>query len=575
MKSNKSVSLVDYSSSSQSEDDEKYVSKRYNKSNKDISDESNSQNLKDSRINESIEQSLSRGKLKTRSKYESDNDNNINNNNNDDDEDGINSLANIINLRKQMESVIKNTMIEYPVAQYVQFRKSENDSNQNIDENNKIKPVTSISVSNKGNRMICGVINGEIEIYDFNNLYENDMNPNKVICPLENHSIKKVEFNENGNLFLAACGDSICRIFQSNGEFITGTVQGDPYVKSVKSNPGHTHMIVSCKWDPINYNRFFTCSIDNTIRLFDLNSDPFGVDGYIPSTFVMKCLDKRNLNISSIQANSLCISSLGEMVAASCTDGSIQIFSRSGNLYSETPSIIIRDAHNFDKNANINSISDITFVKHNQDQDHYLASRGVIDQSIKIWDIRKANNPLKTIKNLPSDGNEHSKLILSKCGTSIVTSSTLIKDMTSSNSKNRNISNRTKSSLVSFQINSLIGSAENKIHKQLININNQLITTFEWSHEINQIFVALNNSSIITYYDDNLEMNPSNNGILSVFGKKRKHQFQGFSNASLETYNIEELPDGFMETKSGEIKFVGSSSKKKSKLYAPKHPKLS
>ncbi|KAH8583395.1 uncharacterized protein ELE39_000163 [Cryptosporidium sp. chipmunk genotype I] len=565
MKSDKRISLVDYSSSSQSEDDEEHTTKQNKKPNKNISDESHTQNINDLSVSEKTERIVNQVKLEPESKDESDS---------DDDEDGINSLANIINLRRKMESVIKKAVIEYPVAQYVQFRKIQDDPNQNVEENDKIKLVTSISISNKGNRMICGVINGEIEIYDFNNLYENDMNPNKVICPLENHSIQKVEFNESGNLFLAACGDSICRIFQSNGEFITGTVQGDPYVKSVKSNPGHTHMILNCKWDPVNYNRFLTCSIDNTIRLFDLNSDPFGVDGYIPSTFVMKCLDKRNLNISSIQANSLCVSSFGEKVAASCSDGSIQIFSRSGNLYSETPSIIIRDAHSFDKNANIRSISDITFVKYNLDQDTYLVSRGIIDKSIKIWDIRKTNNPLKTINNLPSDGNEHSRLILSECGTSIVTSSTFIKDKASKNFNNRNVSSNAKSSLISFQIEPLLNSAENKIHK-LITLNNQLISTFEWSHEINQIFVALNNSSIIAYYDDNLENNPSKNGILSAFGKKRKYQFQGFSNASLETYNIEELPEGFKETKSGEIKFVGSSSKKKSKLYAPKHPNLS
>ncbi|OII72764.1 WD repeat-containing protein [Cryptosporidium ubiquitum] len=567
MKSNKSLSLVDYSSSSQSEDDEKSTVKQCKKPNTEVKNKSDSQNLKDFNANTRTEQDIHqiRSKLIIEKEHED-----------SDEEDGINSLSNIMNLRKKMESIIGDSVIEYPVKHYVQFRKNEDIPNQDLEENCKIKPVTTISVSNKGNRMICGVINGEIEIYDFSNLYENDMNPNKVICPLENHSIQKVEFNENGNLFLAACGDSVCRIFQSNGEFITGTVQGDPYVKSVKSNPGHTHMILNCKWDPGNANRFLTCSIDNTIRLFDLNSDPFGVDRYIPSTFVMKCLDKRNLNISSIQANSLCISSFGEKVAVSCTDGSIQIFSRNSNSYSETPSIIIRDAHKFDKNANIKSISDITFVKYNLNQDTYLASRGIIDKSVKIWDIRKTNIALKTINNLPSDGNENSRLVLSKCGTNIVTSSTLIKDEISNvkNSFNgKNISNHAKSSLVSFQIDSLINSAESNFHK-LITLNNKVISTFEWSHEINQIFVALNNSSIIAYYDDQLENNPSNNGILSAFGKKRKYQFQGFSNASLETYNIEELPDGFKETKSGEIKYVGSSLKKKSKLYAPKHPNL-
>lgn len=569
MKSNRSISLVDYSSSSQSEDDEEHTTKQCEKSNLEVIDKLYPQNPKSFNNSNKNEPDINplKPKLVIKNEYEDDKE----------EQDGINSLSNIMKLRKKMAGIIGNVVIEYPVNHYVQFRKTEDVSNSDLQENSQVKPVTSISISNKGNKMICGVMNGEIEIYDFSNLYENDMNPNKVICPLENHSIQKVEFNENGNLFLAACGDSICRIFHSSGEFITGTLQGDPYVRSVKSNPGHTHMILNCKWDPINDSRFLTCSIDNTIRIFDLNSDPSGVDGYIPSTFVMKCLDKRNLNISSIQTNSFCISSFGEKIAASCSDGSIQIFSKNGNLYSETPCIIIRDAHHFDRNANIKSISDINFVKYDLNQDTYLASRGIIDKSLKIWDIRKTKTPLKTINHLPSDGNENSRLILSKCGTSIITSSTFIKNDQINTMKilnSKNIGNNVKSSLVSFQIDSLINSAECNMN-EIINLNNQVISTFEWSHEINQIFIALSNSSIIVYYDDNLENNPSNNGILSAFGKKRKYQFQGFSNASLETYNIEELPDGFKETKSGEIKYVGSSSKNKSKLYVPKHPKLS
>ncbi|KAJ1615143.1 WD-repeat protein [Cryptosporidium canis] len=485
----------------------------------------------------------------------------------DDDEEGMNSLSNILRLRKKMGRVIGDSVVEYPIGSNVQFRSFGATSGaEETTEENKVKQVTSISVSSKGNRMVCGVISGEIEIYDFENLYENDMNPNKVICPLENHSIQNIEFNESGTLFLAACGDSVCRVFQSSGEFITGTVQGDPYVKSVKSNPGHTHMILDCKWDPENCSRFLTCSIDNTIRLFDLNSDPFGVDCYIPSSFVMKCLDKRNLNISSIQANSLCVSPHGGRVAASCTDGSIQVFSRSSSLYSETPTMIIRDAHSLDKSANIRSISDVTFVKYNQLQDTYLASRGVVDRSVKIWDLRKASSPLKCINNLASDGNERSRLVLSKCGTSIVTSSTTIKGGQSGKA-----SGRAKSSLVSFRIDSLVNSSESNA-QELITLNDQVISTFEWSHEINQIFIALNDSSIIAYYDQDLELNPSKNGVISVFGKKRRHQFQGFSNVSLEAYSIDELPEGFKETKSGEIKYIGVSSNKKSKMYAPKLP---
>ncbi|KAF7458243.1 WD domain, G-beta repeat-containing protein [Cryptosporidium felis] len=565
MKAGRGVSLVNYSSSSEDEQEKQHSLGQGEEEGigSDAEERSeSSENENEDRLDESEDEEWR----------------------NSNSDDGINSLSNILSLHEKLVKAIKGPSVEYPVNFNLKFREFDGG-------NERARPITAISLPGKGQKMICGTIDGEIEIYNFESLYENDMNPSKIICPLENHAIQNVEFDEKGTFFISACGDSICRVFAGNGEMITGTVQGDPYVKSARSNLGHTHMILDCKWDPVNENRFLTCSIDGTLRLFDLNSDPVGIDRYIPSNCVMRCINKRNMSISSsVQVESMCVSSLGENVAAGCSDGSVQVFSRTGNIYSGTPSIVVRDAHSTQIGGK--GISNVGFVELNSTQDKYLISRGVSDESIKIWDMRKTNKPLKQIGNLPCVKNGRSRLVFSGCKRSVLTSTTRIIErggersiISNPNSadnfttKSERDSDLFESRLISLNIEPLILSgqdpssiAEAELRKDLVFLRDDVISTFDWSHEINQIFLALGGGGISVYYDDELPVNPSNCGVISAIGRKRKQHFQGFSDATLETYNIEELPEGFKETKSGEIKYVGSGSKKKHKMYAPRHP---
>ncbi|KAH7647789.1 WD-repeat protein [Cryptosporidium ryanae] len=476
-------------------------------------------------------------------------------NSENDDFDGINSLANVLKLHEKCKSN-SDKEIEYPINSYIKFRDEESVGSA--------KHITCLSLPIKGQKMVCGTLNGEIEIYEFNNLFSNDLKPSRVMCPLEDHSIRSIKYNNNGSMIIAACGDSICRVFDGNGDFINGTVKGDPYVKAVKTNYGHTHTVLDCKWDTLDENQFITSSMDNTIRLFNLNSEPFGIDKYIPSHCVMKCLDKRKLNISSIQVNSINVSTSGEYVVSSCTDGSIQLFHRNGNLFSDTPNIIIRDSHTSENNSVC--ISDVNFIKYKSTQDRYVVSRGIIDSCIKVWDIRKTNKPINTFLNIYSDGNcEYSKFIYSKCGKNILISTNKY--------EKRSDPSSIKGSIVSISAESLVNLNDNvKQHysNALINTNSE-IKSFEWSHNINQLIICLNNGNIIIYYDDTLEDNPSNKGIITALKqKKRIKDEDGFHNAKIQTYNIEELPEGFRETKSGEIKYIGVASKK-SRLYGPKN----
>ncbi|KAH8740575.1 hypothetical protein FG386_002157 [Cryptosporidium ryanae] len=478
-----------------------------------------------------------------------------NNTSEDDDSDGINSLNNILKLHEKCR-LNSTKEIEYPVDSYVRFRDEECEGNK--------KQITCLSLPIKGQKMVCGTLNGEIEIYEFNNLFSNCLKPSKVICPLEDHSIRSIKYNNNGSMIIAACGDSICRVFDGNGDFISGTVKGDPYVKSAKSNYGHTHTVLDCKWDTLNESQFITSSIDNTIRLFNLNSEPFGIDRYIPSHCVMKCLDERKLNISSMQVNSINISASGEYIVSSCTDGSIQLFYRSGSLFSDTPNIIIRNAHSSENNSVC--ISDVNFINYKSTQERYIVSRGIVDSSIKVWDIRKTNRPINKFVNIYSDGNcEYSKFIYSKCRKSVLIST--------NKCEKRNDPFSVKGSIISLNVESSInsgGDANSHYPSTLIAIDNE-IKSFEWSHNINQLILCLNDGSIVIYYDENLQDNPSNKGILTALRQKKKiRDDDGFHNAKIQTYNVEELPEGFRETKSGEIKYIGVSSKK-SRLYGPKN----
>ncbi|OII75146.1 hypothetical protein cand_004120 [Cryptosporidium andersoni] len=481
----------------------------------------------------------------------------------EEDDTGVNSFANILKLQS-----------EFAATKYT----GSNDNNLSTSLDNEFpltskvilpdyrdinKPITSISLPLKAHRMLCGILDGTVLIYDFNSMYSNNLNPLKSIVPLESHAIQALEYNRSGTMFLTACGDSSCRIYDHNGDFLNATVRGDPYVRAAKSNLGHTHMILDLSWHANDPNKFWTSAMDGTIRLFDINSKPYGIDQYIPSITTMKCLDKRNINISSISVNSISTSNLGNCIAAGCSDGSIQVFSsNSGESFSETPSFIIREAHK--QELGDKNICDIKFLDI-LTGDIYLMSRGTSDKSLALWDLRKPKYPVSKVANLPCETSDKTNICISPCKGYVITGTSEIL----SDSSKGNYKFDKRGDLYIFDVNELLSDSKIKVDPYMSFEHG--ISICSWPSEINQIILGLDNGQVHIYYDGN--SGKSNKGALLFVNKYQHLKYDGTSNIKTEVYNATNLPLGFKETRSGEIKYVGISSRN-SKVTGPQQESI-
>jgi WD repeat-containing protein 70 len=70
------------------------------------------------------------------------------------------------------------------------------------------------------------------------------------------------------------------------------------YVRDSAKTKGHTHALTYCCWHPFDREKFLTTSEDGTVRIFDLNTKPYGVDQALPHLHLMKARKKKKKHLS-------------------------------------------------------------------------------------------------------------------------------------------------------------------------------------------------------------------------------------------------------------------------------------
>ena len=63
------------------------------------------------------------------------------------------------------------------------------------------------------------------------------------------------------------------------------------YLHDMTNTKGHVAQIHDGKWHPKNDNSFATCSLDGTIRFWDLKSKPVGMDQNLGHVSLIKSRD--------------------------------------------------------------------------------------------------------------------------------------------------------------------------------------------------------------------------------------------------------------------------------------------
>lgn len=132
------------------------------------------------------------------------------------------------------------------------------------------------------------------------------------------------------------------------------------YLMDMSHTNGHTHGISNGVWSRVNKNQIATCSIDSTIRLWDVERPKKNLSVIKHKT---ARAGKAGVNVCQFSGDN-------KLVAGGCSDGSIQVWASGGPF--TRPQFLLRNAHDdgcvisslqFGKENTLLSRADDNFMK--------------------------------------------------------------------------------------------------------------------------------------------------------------------------------------------------------------------
>lgn len=398
----------------------------------------------------------------------------------------------------------------------------EKEKDENIDEipmthvcrfpHTKKTLINSLDIDNKNNRLVTGGSDGIVKIWDFNSLTRRPKPNHSVDCSEEkDFPVVSVSWSPSGGFFLVCTENSQAKVISREGVEEISCLKGDNYLVDIRNTKGHTYGLRDGKWHPLEKNIFLTSSADATMRLWDIYSKQFGIDSDIAHKNIFKVKTLKN---KKIPVNSCNFNRDGKIIIGGVNDGSIQLFTTKSYL----PQIYIPNAH-----ENNCEISSIVFMENNRN----FYSRAT-DHTMKLWDIRKYNKPLKIFEDLPCN-HYKTEICLSPEEDYVLTGTSIIKRK----NKNENIIEYGKLKIFSTTTHELINSYD-------ISPNNSVISV-KWRKKINQILVGTSDGLVNIYFSP-----PpiSKDGIInSIFKKPKEYkERQDIFNAPMPIITPVQLP---------------------------------
>lgn len=200
----------------------------------------------------------------------------------------------------------------------------------------------------------------------------------RTLQPCECHQIKSLEFNLAGDGILVISGSAQAKIIDREGKNVLECVKGDQYIVDMSKTKGHIGMLNDGCWDPRAKQEFMTCSIDGSVRVWDVNDAR-------KHKFIVK---PRNIQGKKAVPTCCTYSRCGNLVMCGCDDGSIQIWDQRKPLVNVT--FQGRQCH-----MSNNFISSIVTSYDSK----IIASRGG-DDTLKTWDFRNLKKCLASADDL-------------------------------------------------------------------------------------------------------------------------------------------------------------------------------
>ncbi|CAN6304950.1 unnamed protein product [Urochloa humidicola] len=240
------------------------------------------------------------------------------------------------------------------------------------------KVVSALAVDHTGSRVLSGSYDYTVRMYDFQGM-NSKLQSFRQLEPFEGHQVRSLSWSPTSDRFLCVTGSAQAKIYDRDGLTLGEFVKGDMYIRDLKNTKGHISGLTGGEWNPKSKETILTSSEDGSIRLWD-------VSDFKSQKQVIKPKLVRPMRIP---VTSCAWDHEGKRIVAGIGDGSIQLWTiKTG--WGSRPDIHVEKTHT----------EDITGVKFSTDG-QILLSRSM-DSTLKIWDLRRMNTPLKVFEDLPN-----------------------------------------------------------------------------------------------------------------------------------------------------------------------------
>ncbi|XP_043189509.1 WD repeat-containing protein 70-like isoform X4 [Amphibalanus amphitrite] len=240
------------------------------------------------------------------------------------------------------------------------------------------KPVTALTADPAGSRVVTGALDYVVKYWDFNGM-DLSRRSFRDMRPFESNPITSAQYSSTGDRVLATSGSAKVKVFDRDGVELCETLRGDMYLVDMKRTKGHVAGVSGAAWHPKIKEEFLTCASDGTCRIWHVD------DAAKSQRHVVK---PRAMGGLKTHPSACTYSRDGHLVAAACTDGSLQMWDHRKAYVSTT--MLVRDGHQRGTET-----SSIVFSYDNVS----VATRGG-DETLKLWDVRQFRKPVHTAAGL-------------------------------------------------------------------------------------------------------------------------------------------------------------------------------
>ncbi|KAL4823029.1 hypothetical protein H8958_017060 [Nasalis larvatus] len=194
------------------------------------------------------------------------------------------------------------------------------------------KTVSALGLDPSGARLVTGGYDYDVKFWDFAGM-DASFKAFRSLQPCECHQIKSLQYSNTGDMILVVSGSSQAKVIDRDGFEVMECIKGDQYIVDMANTKGHTAMLHTGSWHPKIKGEFMTCSNDATVRTWEVENPKKQKSVFKPRTMQGK----------KVIPTTCTYSRDGNLIAAACQNGSIQIWDRNLTPNHCSPSTITED----------------------------------------------------------------------------------------------------------------------------------------------------------------------------------------------------------------------------------------